>query len=725
MEKFNQAPTPAKVESETEAAVAESTETVETVSGAETAEEFTSPPGAFMNEVPSSPESVPESPSEKLTRLRQQKSAATDHLNSEFWPDELDEASTYRLRNLLAQSQGKEQADDDFEFSIRAKQAVDIGRQIDDLDSEILKTYEQSPEELTERYREIIRENIDLADLADASYFQDPSLPMNKLANLRGEAGVEFRDIDRAYYKIYGEHIYKNSIYEPQPYGFSNPLFEEEVSSMIEERREDIDNFDRDASQQEQSEDFDKQTVREKLSYQDADLPPEQLEAMLRDAEGRETAEKYAHHLNKLSQEEIHSVLPSIKGQAKKVLDILGIPISPYGKSDSWAYWDLGKQQYYYELNKDSEPKENDPYTYAPALEKLDEISDRHIGWEFYHAPTETREQAFQAIEDPYCLAKVFEVLQNDPKADGQLASHEYAELGKVLREYARSKDSQDNIDDMLAVQREANYEGNDSELLFDRLDNPKILDQIVQMWMAGYKAKEGKIEQRPTQDEDGGIVFDSDGNYVLQDVTFVPPSEEKPREKIAELIKEAKTSTPVFFDGRAPTSEGIGLDWKLPGDVVPSTKQKSIILAHEKGHLMRQFPGGVEGDAYFREVFGKAFNMNNINFTEQDFEDTVAHRKQEKQVTGYGLEDEDYTYDRMRESTIGYLSSPEEIVERMGQLKNYFGFKSDEEFTQEHLDYARGQYVKDTGLDNNMRHFFESITDDQEFLRLINSVGV
>ena len=446
---------------------------------------------------------------------------------------------------------------------------------------------------------------------------------------------------------------------------------------------------------------------------------------MLRDAEGRDTAEQYAHHLNHLPEREVERVLPQIKGQTKKVLDVLGVPVSPYGKSDSWAYWDLGKQQFYYEQNKDSETEEGNPYRYAPALEKLDEMSDRHIGWEFYHAPAEAREKAFKSIEDSYYLAQVFEVLQNNPKADGQLASHEYAELGKVLREYARSKESDDSVDDMLAVQREANYEGNDSELLFDRLDNSKILDQIVQMWMAGYKAKEGKIEQRPTQDEDGGIVFDVDGNYVLEDVLFVPPSEEETREKIAELIKEAKTSTPVFFDGRAPTSDGIGLDWKLPGDVFPSTKQKSIILAHEKGHLMRQFPGGVEGDAYFREMFGKAFDMNNINFTEQDFEDTVTHRKQEKQITGYGLENEDYTYDRMRESTIGYLSSPEEIVERMGQLKNYFGFKGDEEFTQEHLDYARGQYIKDTGLDNNMRHFFEGITDDQEFLPLINSVGV
>jgi hypothetical protein len=723
MEKFNQAPVPDKDETEFAKNSVKSIEVTQTPDKGEMSEEFEASRGAFINDVSSSPEYAPESPSEKMARMREQKTKATERLHSEFWSDELDDVSTYRIRNILAKAQGKEQAEDDFKPSPRGMQAVEVQKQIDSVDSQIDQTYDKNPDLVESRLKEIIDGSLDASRL---SYFKSVIEESGSVGVGPGGISIDDREFLSLISKFEKHQGYDRSADKDTPETWSPKydFLEEYVAQLIQEQADEVAAYEA-LSTEEKERYSDKQTVREKLSYQDADLPPEQLEVMLRDAEGRDTAEQYAHHLNHLPEREVERVLPQIKGQTKKVLDVLGVPVSPYGKSDSWAYWDLGKQQFYYEQNKDSETEEGNPYRYAPALEKLDEMSDRHIGWEFYHAPAEAREKAFKSIEDSYYLAQVFEVLQNNPKADGQLASHEYAELGKVLREYARSKESDDSVDDMLAVQREANYEGNDSELLFDRLDNSKILDQIVQMWMAGYKAKEGKIEQRPTQDEDGGIVFDVDGNYVLEDVLFVPPSEEETREKIAELIKEAKTSTPVFFDGRAPTSDGIGLDWKLPGDVFPSTKQKSIILAHEKGHLMRQFPGGVEGDAYFREMFGKAFDMNNINFTEQDFEDTVTHRKQEKQITGYGLENEDYTYDRMRESTIGYLSSPEEIVERMGQLKNYFGFKGDEEFTQEHLDYARGQYIKDTGLDNNMRHFFECITDDQEFLPLINSVGV
>jgi len=723
MEKFNQAPVPDKDETEFAKNSVKSIEVTQTPDKGEMSEEFEASRGAFINDVSSSPEYAPESPSEKMARMREQKTKATERLHSEFWSDELDDVSTYRIRNILAKAQGKEQAEDDFKPSPRGMQAVEVQKQIDSVDSQIDQTYDKNPDLVESRLKEIIDGSLDASRL---SYFKSVIEESGSVGVGPGGISIDDREFLSLISKFEKHQGYDRSADKDTPETWSPKydFLEEYVAQLIQEQADEVAAYEA-LSTEEKERYSDKQTVREKLSYQDADLPPEQLEVMLRDAEGRDTAEQYAHHLNHLPEREVERVLPQIKGQTKKVLDVLGVPVSPYGKSDSWAYWDFGKQQFYYEQNKDSETEEGNPYRYAPALEKLDEMSDRHIGWEFYHAPAEAREKAFKSIEDSYYLAQVFEVLQNNPKADGQLASHEYAELGKVLREYARSKESDDSVDDMLAVQREANYEGNDSELLFDRLDNSKILDQIVQMWMAGYKAKEGKIEQRPTQDEDGGIVFDVDGNYVLEDVLFVPPSEEETREKIAELIKEAKTSTPVFFDGRAPTSDGIGLDWKLPGDVFPSTKQKSIILAHEKGHLMRQFPGGVEGDAYFREMFGKAFDMNNINFTEQDFEDTVTHRKQEKQITGYGLENEDYTYDRMRESTIGYLSSPEEIVERMGQLKNYFGFKGDEEFTQEHLDYARGQYIKDTGLDNNMRHFFEGITDDQEFLPLINSVGV
>ena len=131
-----------------------------------------------------------------------------------------------------------------------------------------------------------------------------------------------------------------------------------------------------------------------------------------------------------------------LKERMVHTLDELGIPCSPFGRSDSWVYWDLGKQEYYFRQNNGKETVKGDRYSYSSTLEKtkLNEIIDRHVGWEFYHASAEAREKAFKSIDDPYYLARVFEVIQNDPKADGQLPSYEYAELGKILREYIDSK---------------------------------------------------------------------------------------------------------------------------------------------------------------------------------------------------------------------------------------------------------------------------------------------
>lgn len=276
-------------------------------------------------------------------------------------------------------------------------------------------------------------------------------------------------------------------------------------------------------------------------------------------------------------------------------------------------------------------------------------------------------------------------------------------------------------------VERQANYEGDESLLLFERLDNKKIREQIIQMWMAGYNAREGEMEQRPKQDENGNVIFNEDGSYIWEDVPFVPPTEKETREEIARLIEEVKIVTPISFDERPPSFDNTGIDrigifWKMPDGTKPTLKQKTIMLAHEKGHAVRQFPGT---EQYYSEIFKKALDTSRVTYTQEDYEQDVNQLRRVQEGEGHTPDDEYYSFENVELKIRDYLARPEEIVERMAQLKNYFGFKGDEEFTQEHLDYARARYVKDTGMDNHMRHFFESITNDQEFLRLINSVGV
>jgi len=64
-----------------------------------------------------------------------------------------------------------------------------------------------------------------------------------------------------------------------------------------------------------------------------------------------------------------------------------------------------------------------------------------------------------------------------------------------------------------------------------------------------------------------------------------------------------------------------------------------------------------------------------------------------------------------------------DEILARMAQLKNYFGFTGSEEFTKQHLDFAKSHYVEDTKLDNTMNDFFEKIEKEDKFIENMNTI--
>jgi len=388
----------------------------------------------FSESVTRLPETELHSSSERIAQLYAQKVAAEEDLNSKFWPNELDDASTYKMRKVLTDVNGSESTKDLEVIPARVELAMEGKEVLQALDLQIDQMYDEDPILVEDRIKEILNIHFTTDKLAviqkDGLLWRDHSAHPNTVPLYNSEL-----------VSLLSKYEKHNGYAEGQ--GQESPMFdfvEGYVSQLTAERADAVAAFD--ALSPEEKERYpDKQTVREKLSYQDADLPQEQLEVMLRDAEGKETAEKYARSLNQLPQEEIDRAILSLKGQTKKVLDSLGVPLSPYGQSDSWAYWDLGKQQYYFEQNKDREPDVDDLYRYAPASEKLDEISDRHIGWEFFRSSPEVRELAFESIKDTNYLARAFEVLQSEPKADGQLESYKYAELGKLLREYVRTKD--------------------------------------------------------------------------------------------------------------------------------------------------------------------------------------------------------------------------------------------------------------------------------------------
>lgn len=64
-----------------------------------------------------------------------------------------------------------------------------------------------------------------------------------------------------------------------------------------------------------------------------------------------------------------------------------------------------------------------------------------------------------------------------------------------------------------------------------------------------------------------------------------------------------------------------------------------------------------------------------------------------------------------------------DEILARMAQLKNYFGFSAGEQFTREHFAYAKEHYIEDTQMDNTMKDFFEKIGNEELFVQNMNEI--
>ena len=268
-----------------------------------------------------------------------------------------------------------------------------------------------------------------------------------------------------------------------------------------------------------------------------------------------------------------------------------------------------------------------------------------------------------------------------------------------------------------------------DSIVLFERLSNPAIIDKIVKTTMIGYQAKADSGETVTYFD------YDKDDNRTEREELFVMPTEEEVRAEVLASIEEVKHSTPILLDDTHPSSGGIGIFWKNEDGSVPSHTVNQAMEAHEKGHVVRTFPGGNPGEEAYEKIFKTAFDQSKITITDEEYviweksaRDEWAKNRQkmiEANINFIELSDEDFSKESCRESISRYLSNPNELAERMSQLKNWLGFRGDEEFTQEDLDYARTYYIADTGIDNYMKHFFDAIADDAAFLHLMNTLGI
>ncbi len=262
-------------------------------------------------------------------------------------------------------------------------------------------------------------------------------------------------------------------------------------------------------------------------------------------------------------------------------------------------------------------------------------------------------------------------------------------------------------------VEKTANFEGNETMLFYERLQNPEIIQKLVDTI---YECQ--KTVNKPTH------VFDENDKLVefLAD-DWVPKvqTKEQIEKELIERIEKVFSATNIDTDINANSGiEGEGYFGTVAiNSLHPDTgekwtqKQLSITEAHEKGHSIRLF-------SYAGSVFNKNI-QSGLDFS--DIQIDIPNNLRKSFLNG----NPEISDEKIKKSLVEYHNYPWEIIERMAQLKNYFGMKGNEVFTKEHLDYAKAHYLSDTGMGIQMSIFLDAITPqtEQKFLELINTLGV
>lgn len=169
------------------------------------------------------------------------------------------------------------------------------------------------------------------------------------------------------------------------------------------------------------------------LAYQDTNLPEDKKAEIRTQSLASKSAHTYAQSLlgasKKYEIKSVEDLAHEIRETMLSEAVRLGISVSSYGQSITWAMWDLGKQYYYFQ-NPD---KNTDGYALGNPFEqheKQDEIINRHLGWEAYN-----RKEDGSLNVDPLIITEPIEqFLSMPPKSNGTLSSKSLAQLGEMLR---------------------------------------------------------------------------------------------------------------------------------------------------------------------------------------------------------------------------------------------------------------------------------------------------
>ncbi len=319
------------------------------------------------------------------------------------------------------------------------------------------------------------------------------------------------------------------------------------------------------------------------------------------------------------------------------------------------------------------------------------------------------------------------------------------------------------------AIEASANYQGNWALLSYERWKTKESMEKLAHLYykhlttLEDIEDLEDELKQVPfvlTNIGDGRYDLDKE---IAERNQHIPRQEWKTSKTYKELLREMypfladldelkniletkskeyceqfivkklRESLDAVFSSTEIDHKGFGSSGKpgrvgivtlrsveiLPGVSFNTAHQQSVTEAHEKGHGMRSFrsPSDVTEDIC------SGFDIDKVKLSEKLVDINVKalqnmrpELSKRRKVVG-----------KTKEQLIYYETHPIELLERMSQLKNYFGMSQYEQFTKEHLDYAREHFAKDIGgvFDMQMEAFFSMITKEKEerFLELMNTL--
>src|SRR4030042_879965 len=216
--------------------------------------------------------------------------------------------------------------------------------------------------------------------------------------------------------------------------------FQIENTLIVKPRKEDTEinngniqkSKDLKAGKEETETDFlNRQLLSDYLSFQDVDLEKETKEWILSQNLSSGNAKKYADSLMELAEkynlENIKEKAGELVASTSDLLKKIGIKPSEFARSQTWAIWDMAKQQFYlsHPDKVDSKYSIEDPMS---SKNKQLEISDRHLGWEVYAAYQSGNHSFLNKLKDRNIRAEIEDYLLKPSKDNGTLSSRDLAD---------------------------------------------------------------------------------------------------------------------------------------------------------------------------------------------------------------------------------------------------------------------------------------------------------